>query len=204
VQAIITIITISFCMYYIQKERKTPKARFMRSMVYYLFATILAEIGHMLGDFLYYSAFTNYVYLYGSFCILAAGLDVSVFIVRLLEHNVREYLKKSYIYFKLRLKYLNSTQRKNSVDAMLVQNRPSLMLNSMFEDLKLEVIEYQLIALSIIMFKNYCTSHGMSLNESYDIYSEESSPEEFQEAQCIKSHEISILNDTRTEQKCNI
>lgn len=163
-QTLITIITIFTCMYYIQKERETPKARFLRHIVYYLFATTLAKVGHMLCDFLYYSAFMSNIYMYGSFCILAAGLDVSVFIVRLLEPNVREYLKKLCIYMKLRLKYLNSAMRKPSVDAMLVQNRPSVMLNSMFEDLKLEAIEYQLIALSIIMFKNYGTTHAMSVN----------------------------------------
>lgn len=168
IQVIFTILTILICIYHIRKERDTPKSRFLRHIGYYLGATTLSKIGHMAFDFLYYATILpQNLWLYGGLCIVSAWVDVSVFVVRLAEPNIRRYLKDCFVFYRIKIKYLKKTLRnKQNRDEGMLSNRPSTDFNVMFEDLKLEDIEYQLIALSIILFKNYCTIQAISLKQT--------------------------------------
>jgi hypothetical protein len=171
----------------------------------YLFTISFFKIGKLIFDLFYYRIFDkDDLDMLTGITVIKLCLDSSVFIVRLLEPNIRSYLKSCFLYYRAKMRYYcrKTCKRSTTKDTILNQN-PSCDVSFMFEELEREAIEYQLIAISIIMFKSYFGTCIASINTTYRINSDD--PDNYsREVQAIKSYDLVILNDTCIEEKCNL
>lgn len=89
-----------------------------------------------------------------SIVLFSIGFDMIILAFRLRDPYIMEFLarKRKILIYKLKTKILsisNSIAFESNTD----ENMANLLQNKMFEDINIENIEYQLIALSIAMFK---------------------------------------------------
>ena len=167
IQLLISIFIIILCIKHVRRERNTPKSSYLIYIALYLCTISFSKIGNLIFDLFYHQVYdADNLPLMGVIVILSMFLDIIVFVVRLLEPNIRRYLKSCWVYYKLKIKYLckHSLNRSSYKESMLT-NRPSLNVSVIFEELRLESIEYQLIALSIILFKCYTPSHSIAIHQ---------------------------------------
>lgn len=166
---LISSVIISICIYHIRKERDSPKGRFLKHIVLYLTVATSSRLGSLVIDYYYNGTGSNNrdILLDYMICIISAVLDIWVLIVRMLEPNIRSYLKDCWVYYRLKAKFLTlSVTNRSYLRESILIDRPTTNLNVLFEDLKLEAIEYQLIAVSLIFLRDYLTLPTIAINQT--------------------------------------
>jgi hypothetical protein len=196
----ISILMIVICMQFIRKDTNAPRKKHLSHLILYLFTISFIKIGNLLFDLFYYQSNNTGAIV----ALITISLDSLVFIARLLEPNIRSYLKSCFLYYRAKMRYycIKTCKRSTTKDTIL-NFRPSCDVIFMFEELEREAIEYQLIAISIIMFKSYFGTCIASINTTYRINSDDH-VNYSREIQAIKSYDLGILNDTCIEEKCNL
>lgn len=163
---VISIVIILISIQLIRKERNTPRRNHLSYLTLYLFTISFVKIGNLIFDLFYYQVFDkDDLDLLTAIAIVTLVLDSLVFIVRLLEPNIRSYLKSCFVYYRAKMRYYcreicKRSQRKDTI----LNLEPSCNVSVMFEELEQEAIEYQLIAISIILFKSYSGTCIASIN----------------------------------------